>query len=167
MAPCWLTAALLLSVSSPALGEEREPLKACAPYTIDGTQIFEPFQANGKCLGRTAKAKMARITDLKLQVICSVPGFNCVHVSSMNQVQRAHYDKLVALNLPGKPHPECSMRAQDGSWELEMLTETFNEDVRCHPVNHGARFYDRVMGIACVMWDGASLGCVPYHAPGS
>lgn len=158
----WLAATAMLLVSSPVVGEDFEPLKPCVPYTIDGTQIFEPFHANGKCLGRTSKAKMARITDLKLQVTCSVPGLKCVHVSDMDNVQRDYYNKLVALNLPGKPHRRCRMRAEDGSWELEMITEVFNKDVSCHPVNHGARFYDRVLGIACVLWDGVTLGCVPH-----
>ncbi len=158
------TVGLLTALPAHA-GEMKTPLMPCKPYTVDGTQVFEPFHARGKCLGRTSKAKMARITDLKLQVMCSVPGLSCVHISAMNVIQRTHYDRLVALNLSARPHPKCSMRAEDGSWELEMLTEVFNETVSCHPVNHGARYYDRMLGIACVMWDGVSIGCIPYREP--
>lgn len=143
------------------LTKQEFEMAPCRPATTDGTQVFESVWYNGDC--SNGHKITLRVTDFTLGLMCSVPAGRCTRFVDLNERQVEHLLYLLQFQTPLGQPKVCLQRvhAEHGGWEIESHT---GAKVNCSPPDQAARFYDHVLGQACVMLGSKKvLGCVPFE----
>ncbi len=159
-------ALFMLLVGVPAhadmLTKQEFEMAPCRPATTDGTQVFESVWHNGDC--SNGRKITLRVTDFTLGLMCSVPAEKCTRFLDLNVRQLEHLFHLLQFRAPLGEPKVCMqhVHAGHGGWEIESHT---GAKVNCNPSGQAARFYDHVLGQACVMFGSNKvLGCVPFES---